>query len=378
MRGTASRCARQRHDQQWCEDSSATDLLPENRLLWASFLSAAGFAGRTSTAIKPHSVIAAMMMGACASRGTASRHTEPAPPCSIAAADSRWLDRALAAAVEVARKYDLPDDAGRAEVFAFDARCLVIVLADGTRRYSSHDGRAPLPTGSVPATITAFAAPSPTSGQPFFAVALPSAWESAGFRSDIPIEAFTLGVVAHEISHVRQFGSYLSAIRRVPGVNRLPAPVNDDVVQRLYGSDTAFAASVRAEIAGFTLAARSPELAEVRELAQTTRARMRRRWAQHFTGERAALAAAQEIFLTLEGSGQWYALQALMHAPSGPHLSHDVAMRAFAQRGGRWSQDLGLAITLVLDRLDPDWPRRVYGSGGETLLQLLDRALMSR
>jgi hypothetical protein len=252
---------------------------------------------------------ACLAVTACAAgRGAISTSRSAETPCAVADADARWLDAALAASRDVARQHGLPVDSGRTEVFAFDADCLVTIVADGSRRYRAHDGTVILPSGPTAARITAFAAPSPSGNMAFFTMAMPSVWESAGFRSEVPIAAFTLGVLAHEISHVRQFGTYLNAIPRI----------------------------------------------------------------------RAALTEAEGIFLTLEGSGQWYALQALVSAPSGPRLPQDVAVRAFAQRGGRWSQDLGLAITMVLDRLDPQWPQRVYGPGGETVLQLLDRALATR
>ena len=315
-------------------------------------------------------------LAACAVSPSVSQRAAVPATCEIASRDLAWLDRSLVASREAAARRGIEVGFGHTEIFAFDANCLVSISPEGTRRFRAHDGTVPLPNGNVPARILSFAAPSPTSGTAFFAMALPSVWERAGFTSEIPVDDFTLGVLAHEISHVRQFETYLHAVKRVSGIERLPAPVNDDIEQRLYGQNPDFSARVVTEIAGFREAARQPELSAARRIARQARAAMRARWADHFTGDRAALAEAQSLFLTLEGAGQWFALQALVDAPGGPMLARDVALRAFAQRGGRWSQDLGLAIVLVLDRLDPDWPAQVYGPGGLTTLELLDRALI--
>lgn len=321
---------------------------------------------------------ASALLASCASPGGPPLRAAVAPPpCEVSPRDLAWLDRALAASRDVARRQRITYDLSRTEIFAFDASCLITISPEGTRSMTAHRGKVPLPIGDVPAAITSFAAPSSTPGAAFFAMSLPSIWEASGFRSEIPVEDFTLGVLAHEISHVQQFTTYLQSIRRIPGVERLPAPVNDDIVQRLFAADSTFSAGVRSDIAGFLEASKAPDIDEVRRRARVARDAMRTRWARHYTGDRAALAPAQEVFLTLEGSGQWFALQALTVSPSGPRLSRDVAMRAFAGRGGRWSQDLGLAIALVLDRVDASWPQRVYGAGDVSMLELLDRALRS-
>ena len=43
-----------------------------------------------------------------------------------------------------------------------------------------------------------------------------------------------------------------------------------------------------------------------------------------------------------------------------------------------WSQDEGLALFLVLDRLLPDWPALVFGAQSAGAAQLLERAVGER
>ena len=125
----------------------------------------------------------------------------------------------------------------------------------------------------------------------------------------------------------------------------------------------------------FRQAARESDPETVCRLAREARSRMEARWTDSFTGDPSALTGVQAIFLTLEGPGQWLALGALTRSPSGQRLERALALEAFGARGGKWSQDLGLALTGVLDRLAPLWPAAVSGAVDETLLQLLDAAL---
>jgi hypothetical protein len=47
----------------------------------------------------------------------------------------------------------------------------------------------------------------------------------------------------------------------------------------------------------------------------------------------------------------------------------------FIRRGGRrWSQDEGLALLLVVSRLDPSAPRELFGPTPTTIIPLLRRA----
>ena len=73
-------------------------------------------------------------------------------------------------------------------------------------------------------------------------------------------------------------------------------------------------------------------------------------------------APAEDLFLTIEGTGQ-YALYRWLTDPQGGGMAKPDAL-AFARRDGkRWSQDQGLALYLVLDRLWIDWPPATFGRG---------------
>lgn len=98
----------------------------------------------------------------------------------------------------------------------------------------------------------------------------------------------------------------------------------------------------------------------------------RERW---FTGADAYLGAVEDLFLTLEGSGQWVAYRWLTDSTGGA-MTADAAIRDFGQRSGWWSQDAGLALFLAIDRLGgAGWRTCAFGSGALAGAALLDLAL---
>jgi hypothetical protein len=122
-------------------------------------------------------------------------------------------------------------------------------------------------------------------------------------------------------------------------------------------------------------AALAPDRAEVLRLTREARTMMRAREDRYFVGDDAYYREAEDIWLTMEGSGQWAGYQWVI-SPRGGAVPVSTAIPNFARRSGWWSQDEGLALFLVLDRLSgPSWKRHVYGDGAQTLLQLLDAAL---
>jgi hypothetical protein len=65
------------------------------------------------------------------------------------------------------------------------------------------------------------------------------------------------------------------------------------------------------------------------------------------------------VFLTMEGAGQWL-VYGYFRSPEGGSASAEVALRETRRSQTQWSQDEGLALMLVLDRLLPDWRTRAF------------------
>lgn len=117
-------------------------------------------------------------------------------------------------------------------------------------------------------------------------------------------------------------------------------------------------------------AAAADELAEARQLAGEARDKIRARHERWFVGEDAYLAEAEDLWMTLEGSGQWVGYTWVVG-----EVGAEDALRGFGRRSKWWTQNEGLGLFVALDRLGFDWKPDPFGSGERTVLQMLDLAL---
>ncbi|HVK82426.1 MAG TPA: hypothetical protein VM915_17640, partial [Verrucomicrobiae bacterium] len=269
------------------------------------------------------------------------------------------------------------------EAVFFDADCVLTSpnafsaanVADVTWAAIPHTGEVTLPNGDVmPAGVTSFA--SADEVRAFFVMSTPSVWQAGGVRNDgLGLETMMVAVLLHEGAHVAQMDTYGARIGALAAANGFPEDFNDDSIQHRFGENTDFAASVEQETALLFQAADAPDEAMARALARQARDLMRARQARWFTGADAALAEAEDIWLTFEGSGQWVGYRWLID-PDGAGVATDVAMPHFGRRSRWWSQKEGLAFALALERIGgPAWQAQAFGGGAETLPAMLDRAL---
>jgi hypothetical protein len=140
--------------------------------------------------------------------------------------------------------------------------------------------------------------------------------------------------------------------------------------QNTFREQADFVAAYETERDLIYRAASAPDDVEARRLAGEALTRMRARGARFFTGENAKLAELEEIFLTMEGIAQWAGYSWLTHM-DGPRIAPDVVLPGMRRGGRQWSQDEGLAIFLVVNRLVPDWQARAFAAEPATAMELL-------
>lgn len=328
-------------------------------------------------------LLAPLVLGlACATTGPPAPPSATAP-CTLQDPDRIWLEDALTAWRFV--RHDLLglDGPDRTAAVFFDASCtlttdrLVDPLSDWAAR--RHDQTVTLPNGDeMPAIVTSFAAPIEEGEEGddgvFFVMSTPSVWRSLGVESDIGLETMMRAVLLHEMSHTAQFGTYGRRVTEVARDAGLGDEITDDLLQDRFADDAGYGAAMEREIDLWFEAATAPDDEAARDLA-------RRAWDSLATRREGlpspALAALEDLFLTLEGSGQWAGYSWLRQPPPvGPGLDRDTALTEFGRRGGYWSQSEGLALVLTLDRLDPSWKTTVFGDGSHTVLELLEAALV--
>lgn len=317
---------------------------------------------------------------ACASQPkdmVTSDHT-----CNASTADAAWLnDAALAwrlVTSELAQSAQWP----HTQAIFFDKACVLESPGafDGAQMSASafvgkpHGGKVKLPGGDeIPATVTSFALHE--EDQAYIVMALPSIWQEAKVRGgDIGILRLVTAVLLHEASHGVQIPTYGEQMTALSKKYNLPDDFGDDSIQDAFEEEPAFVASVKREMRLLFEAARQQDLGRVIALAAQALNLLAQRRARFFVGDNDYMNQAEDIWLTLEGSGQWLGYQWLLH-PKGGGVDEPTAMKDFGTRSRFWTQNEGLALFLVADRLGLDWLPVVFGDGGPSIAELLQEAL---
>ena len=240
-------------------------------------------------------------------------------------------------------------------------------------RAKLHGGTITLPNGeTTPVQLMSYASADQKSG-PFFIMALPEYWIESGKPSD-GATAFT-GVFLHEFSHIRQVDGF-DSIGPMEEKWKFKEPFDDDMVQKHFGANEEYVNAFHAERDLLYRAATAGSISETRSLAEEALKMIKARHARWFVGDEAVFAPLDSVWLSLEGSGQWTAYAWLQH-PKGGGASRQEAIDKMLGRRKWWSQDEGLALFLVIDRLLPEWPSLVFHRPSMGAVELLERAVQS-
>jgi hypothetical protein len=309
-----------------------------------------------------------------------------ATECSVTAA-SPWIQHWLDAWELTSRDIlELPDAAAPNLVF-YDSVCVYTTMSitaggappvDGPTlhgvklpwRAMAHGDSLTMPDGSVlPVQLMSFANADKKTG-PYFVMAAPSYWHQ---RRIALAEHGVTGVFLHEFTHTRQIRGMLHIIGPIDSTWAYPEELDDDAVQKNFGKDSVYAAAYRAECDVLYRAVAADSTDEARVLAGEALAMLKRRHARWFTGDKAVFATLDDMFLSLEGAAQWAATAWLAH-PEGGGMTHEAAVTRMLGNRRVWTQDQGLALFLVVDRLVPDWPQLVFREPSAGAIELLERA----
>jgi hypothetical protein len=194
--------------------------------------------------------------------------------------------------------------------------------------------------------------------KPFSIVPLPSLFRKlAGADQSRALDELFLGLASHELTHTRQLVYAAQRINRLRAQHRLPESIDDNTIQhtfgvnddyrRLYEEERTYL--LRAVLANDVDACRR-SLAEALSVSQQRKGRF-------FTGENAAYSELDDIFLAMEGLGMWVHYQmARDHAPRGEDWRQTLV--SLSERTDAWSQEEGLGMFLLIDRLVPGWQAR--------------------
>jgi hypothetical protein len=302
--------------------------------------------------------------------------------CALSSPDSAWIAASLEGWQRVSAGTARTTAAGLPELILFDRSCtfrLVPLRGSGRaqlvvarQRFAvtteAHGDSITLPDGKhTAAGLTSFASPLPN-GRMFFVMSLPSIW-LANKRSD----TLATAVFMHEFTHTQTRG--LASRIDLLVKRGLPEDADDDVIQTRFSENAAFKSAYEAERDTLYAAVSAPSPAEARRLATSALKMMDRRRAAHFAGADSVFADAEDVFLSLEGTGQWMAYAWLVD-PRGAAMPPATALPYMRRGGRRWSQDEGLALLLLVSRLSPAAPSRLFATRPTTIIPLL-RSLLA-
>lgn len=305
--------------------------------------------------------------------------------CGMASAApwiERWLGEWELSSQRILRLPDAPPP----EIVFFDSSCVYTTSAvtaggapavDGPAlrrsklpwRAVPHSGSITLPDGDqVPVNLMSFASSSDETG-PFFVMAAPSFWAERGHVEELLLT----GVFLHEFAHTRQVAGLEAIIGPIDAGWPYEEELSDDSVQTYFKDDPAYVEAFLAERDLLYRAAATGSAEEARALAAEALEMMKRRHARWFTGDRKVFATLDEVFLVMEGVGQWTGYAWLSH-PEGGGIDREAAIQTMLGRRRWWTQDEGLALFLVLERLLPEWPSLAFNVPSTGAIELLERA----
>lgn len=254
----------------------------------------------------------------------------------------------------------------------------VLINANGQKlimQSSAHTGMIPLPEGGeIPPQLILFASTFGEDRNPYHVMPLPSIWRKAPHHADEPeneLNELIRSVFVHEMTHTQQSFALGARIDAIVAAQGLDDSLNDDIVQDRFSDNPGFVAAVERERDLLYDAAAAESDAVARQLAAQVLQSMQQRDARYFHGDLTWLGELEDVFLYMEGAANWAAYRALLAQGVAP----EEALPRLRRGGRYWSQDIGLALFLVIDRLLPDWQTTAFGNDPGTVIELLSSAV---
>ena len=239
-----------------------------------------------------------------------------------------------------------------------------------------HNDSLILPDKTVlPLNLMSFAAENAGGGKPFFVMPLPGFWAQAGVSSkELGMENLITGVFLHEFSHSQQMQNFGKKITEYEGHHNFNIDFNDDIVQNIFSKDTSYSKLYAKEIEFFYSAIKSNMFDEV--TIGEGLSMLHERQAKYFRGEFKSFHEIDNLFLTMEGLGQYSMFLWLTHSKGG-NLKKEVAIDGVRRGGSWWSQDEGFALFLILEKLtlSKKWIGGMFGDKTESVTDLIYRNL---
>jgi hypothetical protein len=295
-------------------------------------------------------------------------HAQPAASCTLAPADRTWIDDLLVVWRGVAREELRVEPEPLPLMLFFDQQCAW--TRDGSSLSGSrHGGTLTMPDGKkAPVRLMSFVGTFGPTEQPYLVMAMPAIW--AAERKDASnLPLLMRAVFAHEMAHTVQTKGIGQWFAEIEKQTRMPDDLDDDIIQTRFEKNAEFARMFGEERDQLYAAVNDTDSSRQRAAVGRAVAMMRARRARFFVGAEAPMAMFEDLFLGMEGLGNWAAYRVARRAGLAP-----MEAQEFIRRGrSRWSQDEGLAAFLLIDALVPDWRPAVLSGRPVSVPDLLSR-----
>ncbi len=239
-----------------------------------------------------------------------------------------------------------------------------------------HNGKLILPTGEIaPVGLMVFASPLQNSGkEAFFVMPLPKFWKDVGIPSDLPYELFLTGIFLHEFSHTQQMNGIGTEISRLAETVKFSDNLSDEIVQEIFSENPVYVEHYKLEHSKIFEALKSNETETSLKLTEEILNLMKVRQDRFFIDDYSALTELNQLFMTMEGVGQYTMYKWLIH-PKGGNLNKELAFNG--TRTKSWIQDEGFGFALLLSEFEnpQEWGTQVFGENSKTLNELMELAI---
>lgn len=317
--------------------------------------------------------------------------------CALKDADVRWVQRALDGWDLVRRQFLKGEPRPLPWIILYDAGCVWDLaptdppLVAGARmlptpltfdnapvpvRAAPHRGTVLLPNRvEIAVEVKASTALYRNGREAFFVMSMPSVWRSDKRHAMKSfLDEYLQGVFVHELTHTLQLVPINRRLRRLVGRSDVPAQLTDDAIQVRFSKERGFTRAFERERELFYRAALARDPANRRDLVQKALAVVKERHAQYFKDSKAAYVEIEGLFLTMEGAAQW-AAYSLTRTRNSRGAGDAAAMKLVRDDRRYWSQELGLALFVLLDAMVPNWQERIFEPLPPSPFALLDEAV---
>jgi len=223
-----------------------------------------------------------------------------------------------------------------------------------------HRGSLWIPDGqALPVTSNAFTMLYAGDQKPFVTMPLPAFYRKHSGGGTAPVlDELLLGLSQHELAHTRQVVYAAKRIKHLRTRYKLPDDIDDDIIENTFGKNREYVRMHEEERRHLSRAVFAYDLSLCREaLAEALSASQRRR-ERFFSGTSRFYADLEDIFLSMEGRGMWVHYQLARDGASQDEPWHQTLFRVLQTAGDSWSENHGLKLFVLMDRLVPGWQRR--------------------